>query len=69
MSRQWNVTKVALWGALIGAIYSFGKAAIGPAGFEIVGAMAGAVGGAVAGAFLFAVVAALRNMFARRNSN
>ncbi|TIR34558.1 MAG: hypothetical protein E5X35_07545 [Mesorhizobium sp.] len=69
MSKQWNLTKAILLGALIGALYSFAKEIAEREAFEIVGALARAFGGAVGGAFLFGAIAALRNLFVSRNSN
>lgn len=69
MTKQWNLTRAILIGALIGALYSFAKDVAEPQPFEIVGALATAFGGAVGGAFLFGVATALRNFFVARNSN
>ncbi|MGJ3259839.1 MAG: hypothetical protein ACFE0S_09570 [Rhodospirillales bacterium] len=65
--EKWNVRKAALYGAALSMPYLLGRAwmideALPQNWLELTSY---AVGGLVGGAFLFAIVAAVRNLFVR----
>jgi hypothetical protein len=72
MTSEWRIPRAALIGAAVGLVwgvlrtYVIDVDSVPPNQARLAGYF---VGSAIGGAFLFALVAAVRNAIARRNSN
>jgi hypothetical protein len=68
---KWNLWRAVMWGALLGQAYALARVLLidpesVPAGAERVPFIVGALlAGTLGGAFVFAMVAAIRNLLAR----